>query len=166
MMLFFSRFKTKIKLYFFLLIFSKKGETCTIQSATQKCPSRPLSPTEDTHDANKLSFFDMDNSSCDLNDYSMSSDTDFYELELLSKVKCCEQPIRSIVSTNLTKTDEQIVISCSGNYGDDESILKWQQTKGKERCWVNAPMIEICPVNSVPIRPMFARISYIQSRTN
>ncbi len=119
----------------------------------------------DLDEANQLSFFEMDNSSCELNEVSVIGSclqAEVYELELVSRVKCSDQAIRSILSSELEKTGENVVLTCGGNYGDDEPILKWFQATDKNKCWVNVPMVEICPLTSVPVRPMYARISFFQ----
>ncbi len=126
-----------------------------ILSKTQLVPDVDLTSL---NEANQLSFFEMDNSSCEFN----WSREENYELELASRVKCSDQAIRSILITEMEKTGESIVLTCGGNYGDDEPILKWFQTADKKKNWVNLPMIEICPLTSVPIRPIYARINFFQ----
>lgn len=48
------------------------------------------------------------------------------DMELISKVKLSDKSIRSLEKTKTTERNE-FIISCTGNYGDDETVLLWRQ---------------------------------------
>ncbi|CAF1007561.1 unnamed protein product [Brachionus calyciflorus] len=84
-----------------------------------------------------------------------------YKMDLLTKAKISDQPVRTIMSKKIG--DEIAVITCSGNYGEDETVLKWSQ---KDKNWKNEPFIEMCPITNIPKRPLYAKIEYFQNLKN
>ncbi|RNA17006.1 tbc1 domain family member 2 (prostate antigen recognized and indentified by serex) (paris-1), partial [Brachionus plicatilis] len=82
-----------------------------------------------------------------------------FNMDLVTKVKISDQPVKCILGKKINNQD--LVFTCSGSYGDDETVLKW--TRNYENNWINEPFIEICPFTNVPKRPMYAKIEYFQN---
>ncbi|TKR81475.1 hypothetical protein L596_015339 [Steinernema carpocapsae] len=60
-------------------------------------------------------------------------------LSLLMKLKISDKPVKCIEVTNFTNKD--IVITGSGDYGDDEAILRWTK-ESKTGLWINDPLVD------------------------
>ena len=71
------------------------------------------------------------------------------DLELFSKVKLSDKPIRSLARTR-REDKRELVISCTGNYGDDETVLVWKQNSSNVSFCLNlhlcisvSPLVEL-----------------------
>ncbi|VDI04168.1 Hypothetical predicted protein [Mytilus galloprovincialis] len=76
------------------------------------------------------------------------------DVTLQAKVKISDKPVRSFVKTR--SCGEPCVISFSGCYGDDESVLKWRK-EPNERLWTNEPVLVMCPKTKQTILPSYMR---------
>ncbi|KAK3601021.1 hypothetical protein CHS0354_008131 [Potamilus streckersoni] len=74
------------------------------------------------------------------------------DLRIEAKVKISDKPVRCLLLTSLS--NEPIVFSFSGCYGDDEAVLKWQR-KPNELLWTNEPVLEICTKTNDVKLPMY-----------
>ncbi|KAK0406461.1 hypothetical protein QR680_018585 [Steinernema hermaphroditum] len=60
-------------------------------------------------------------------------------LSLLMKLKISDKPVKCIEVTKFK--DEDIIVTGSGDYGDDEAILRWMK-ESKTGLWINDPLVD------------------------
>lgn len=60
-------------------------------------------------------------------------------LSLQMKLKISDKPVKSIVLT--TFEDKPVIITGSGNYGDEEALLRWRRDISSG-LWINDPLVD------------------------
>ncbi|XP_078325499.1 uncharacterized protein LOC111124243 isoform X7 [Crassostrea virginica] len=76
------------------------------------------------------------------------------ELSMEVKVKIADKPVRGFLKTR--NCGEPSILSFTGCYGDDESVLKWRR-EPNEKFWTNEPVLEICPKTKLTRLPSYMR---------
>ncbi|GMR31538.1 hypothetical protein PMAYCL1PPCAC_01733, partial [Pristionchus mayeri] len=60
-------------------------------------------------------------------------------LTLLMKVKISDRAVSKIVEGEIN--GEKIVLTCAGDYGEEEAVLKWTREKDSD-LWINDPIVD------------------------
>uniref|UniRef100_A0A914W9J3 Rab-GAP TBC domain-containing protein n=1 Tax=Plectus sambesii TaxID=2011161 RepID=A0A914W9J3_9BILA len=63
-----------------------------------------------------------------------------YSLALQMKLKIADMPVKCLAVSKFEGRD--IVVSCAGNYGDEESVLRWTK-EDKTGLWINDPIVDL-----------------------
>ncbi|XP_062582307.1 uncharacterized protein LOC134244056 isoform X1 [Saccostrea cucullata] len=87
------------------------------------------------------------------------------ELSMEVKVKIADKPVRGFLKTR--NCGEPSILSFTGCYGDDESVLKWRR-EPNEKFWTNEPVLEICPKTKLTRLPSYmrGRLSSVSSQAS
>ncbi|XP_019929607.3 uncharacterized protein [Magallana gigas] len=101
---------------------------------------------------NISSYLTHTDSSNSLN--SMAEALCVVELSMEVKVKIADKPVRGFLKTR--NCGEPSILSFTGCYGDDESVLKWRRDPN-EKFWTNEPVLEICPKTKLTRLPSYMR---------
>lgn len=101
---------------------------------------------------NISSYLTHTDSSNSLN--SMAEALCVVELSMEVKVKIADKPVRGFLKTR--NCGEPSILSFTGCYGDDESVLKWRKDPN-EKFWTNEPVLEICPKTKLARLPSYMR---------
>ncbi|XP_048244979.1 uncharacterized protein LOC124141828 isoform X3 [Haliotis rufescens] len=76
------------------------------------------------------------------------------DLYVQAKVKISDKPVKCLVRL---KRKDDLILSLSGSFGDDEAVLKWKRAPNEQMIWTNDPILEFCLDTNTPKLPSYMR---------
>ncbi|XP_046560814.1 LOW QUALITY PROTEIN: uncharacterized protein LOC124269825 [Haliotis rubra] len=76
------------------------------------------------------------------------------DLYVQAKVKISDKPVKCLVRL---KRKDDLILSLSGSFGDDEAVLKWKRAPNEQMIWTNDPILEFCRDTNTPKLPSYMR---------